>query len=149
MLTLSEPVQSDQKQLGCQLSSHRIYILTRVVPHYQSSVLGAEKHDVFSLTIERKPISGRTVFLTQPEQQPELKLSSNRRNSRTNKSKNKKADLVFHYFFKYCSPTQCNHAQNTTLASLCTPPRILYAGNLRISYAERRKIFALYHSLIS
>ena len=110
---------------------------------------GAEKHDVFSLTIERKPISGRTVFLTQPEQQPELKLSSNRRNSRTNKSKNKKADLVFHYFFKYCSPTQCNHAQNTTLASLCTPPRILYAGNLRISYAERRKIFALYHSLIS
>ena len=110
---------------------------------------GAEKHDVFSLTIERKPISGRTVFLTQPEQQPELKLSSNRRNSRTNKSKNKKADLVFHYFLKYCSPTQCNHAQNTTLASLCTPPRILYAGNLRISYAERRKIFALYHSLIS
>ena len=110
---------------------------------------GAEKHDVFSLTIERKPISGRTVFLTQPEQQPELKLSSNRRNSRTNKSKNKKADLVFHYFFKYCSPTQCNHAQNTTLASLCTPPRILYAGNLRISYAESRKIFALYHSLIS
>lgn len=110
---------------------------------------GAEKHHVFSLTIERKPISGRTVFLTQPEQQPELKLSSNRRNSRTNKSKNKKADLVFHYFFKYCSPTQCNHAQNTTLASLCTPPRILYAGNLRISYAERRKIFALYHSLIS
>ena len=110
---------------------------------------GAEKHDVFSLTIERKPISGRTVFLTQPEQQPELKLSSNRRNSRTNKSKNKKADLVFHYFFNYFSPTQCNHAQNTTLASLCTPPRILYAGNLRISYAERRKIFALYHSLIS
>ena len=110
---------------------------------------GAEKHDVFSLTIERKPISGRTVFLTQSEQQPELKLSSNRRNSRTNKSKNKKADLVFHYFFKYCSPTQCNHAQNTTLASLCTPPRILYAGNLRISYAERRKTFALYHSLIS
>ena len=110
---------------------------------------GAEKHDVFFLTIERKPISGRTVFLTQPEQQPELKLSSNRRNSRTNKSKNKKADLVFHYFFKYCSPTQCDHAQNTTLASLCTPPRILYAGNLRISYAERRKIFALYHSLIS
>lgn len=110
---------------------------------------GAEKHDVFSLTIERKPISGRTVFLTQPEQQPELKLSSNRRNSRTNKSKNKKADLVFHYFFKYCSPTQCNHAQNTTLGCLCTPPRILYAGNLRISYAERRKIFALYHSLIS
>lgn len=79
---------------------------------------GAEKHDVFSLTIERKPISGRTVFLTQPEQQPELKLSSNRRNSRTNKSKNKKADLVFHYFLNTAAPRSA-----TTLK---TPPWHLY-----------------------